>query len=190
MGEFKPASWYDDVYSREPNLTEEPEVSTFGPLWLDMAARVPTGARVLEIGCGAGQVAALIMHKIEAYVGFDFSQVAIEHACRRNDRQPPPPGSCVFVVHEVDDGYVSPMLDPDVLLACESFEHFDADHDLRVLSQHSGVHLIASLPMGNSASHVRHFPGSEDVRERYGDLIHEPVITPFGQWYILEGKIK
>jgi len=191
MGEFKPASWYDDVYASEPNLTADPYTSTFGPLWLEMAGRVPDNARVIEIGCGAGQLAALILPRIESYLGLDFSMVALEAACRLSSTLPPPPGERIFMEHEITDQCIPvPRWNPTLILACEVLEHLDGDNDQLVFRQFKGVPLLASLPMGDSASHVRHFPGSEDVMSRYGQTVIDPVIAPFDQWYILEGIIR
>lgn len=195
MGSVQSAAWYDDAYRADANLTADPRASTFGPLWLEMARRVPEGAIVREVGCGAGQLSALLAPKVARYLGFDFSRVAVEAASARVNGHARGSwhGHVVASVAEMleDVRYHSPIeWNHTTLVACEVLEHLDADEDLAILAAHAGAHVIASLPTRDSAGHVRFFPSEAEVRQRYSPRIGGMSVARFDQWWIVEGRAR
>jgi 2-polyprenyl-3-methyl-5-hydroxy-6-metoxy-1,4-benzoquinol methylase len=117
--------------------------------------------RVLEVGCGAGQLAAFLLEQgDEYYVGLDFSPTAIELA-RKNA-----PGGR-FVVWDACSTEIHADVPHDVLVCMEVLEHIE--NDLGVVSNfRPGARCLCSVPSFPWESHVRHFADGSAVRERYG----------------------
>jgi SAM-dependent methyltransferase len=194
VGEWKPASFYDDAYRTDPNLTADADVSTFGPLWREMARRVPMTASVIEIGCGAGQLASLVVDNVASYNGVDSSAVAIDAARKRVNAK-----NALFSVADAGTLEIAwPILrllgppgnSKPLIVACEVFEHLPGDQDTDLLLVFRRERVLLSLPTRDSESHVRFFPTEESVRERYGAYIDGMTVEPFDQWWIVEGRAK
>lgn len=162
VGSQQAAEWYDTVYRESDayrrHYTQAPDYF----LWCVVADRLQRlgTRRVLDLGCGAGQVAALLFDRgLPAYLGVDFSPQAIEQA-----RQVCP--GYAFRVADVMSSDVLASESYDTLLALEFLEHLE--NDLQVIEQlRPGVRLLASLPNFPYPSHVRHFSSAEAVRLRY-----------------------
>src|SRR5688500_12416768 len=57
-----PADWYDRVYASGSAVYEcDYRESPYLPLWLEIAGRLDPADRILEIGCGTGQLAELLI---------------------------------------------------------------------------------------------------------------------------------
>jgi SAM-dependent methyltransferase len=163
----KPAAWYDANY-RKTRVCHEPYYRSFYYfLWTVIADRLRTAGlrRVLEIGCGPGQLAALLLeHGVEEYVGLDFSATAIamarEHA----------PRGCFFVGDACTTKLFSEV-EHDVIICTEVLEHIE--EDLLVLSRFTpGRRCICSVPNFAYPSHVRYFRDAEEVAARYRSFFH------------------
>jgi len=194
VGEWKPTSFYDDAYRTDPNLTADADVSTFGPLWREMARRVPMTASVIEIGCGAGQLASLVVDNVPTYNGVDSSTVAIDAARKRVHAK-----HAVFSVAEASSFEIAwpimRLIAPTVkakplIVACELLEHLADDQDVGLLRVFWGERVLLSLPTRDSESHVRFFPDEASVRARYGAHIDGMTVEPFDQWWIVEGRAR
>jgi SAM-dependent methyltransferase len=88
-------------------------------------ARVSKGTRVLEIGCGGGELLRLLHERGAVAVGVDTLEVALELAHRRDD----PPGRLYDVVRLGEDGAL-PFRDAafDAVIGQHVVEHLpDAD---------------------------------------------------------------
>jgi len=122
------------------------------------------GSRVLEVGCGTGAFAHLLMDRSElTYRGFDFSSVAVEAAKKRTQRPE------AFFVGDATrvDSYRS---DYDTIVCTEVLEHIQ--HDLDVVKNWQAEALcVCSVPNFGADDHVRFFLREEELRERYSPLI-------------------
>ena len=105
---------------------------------------------ILDIGCGVGELAKQLQDKnFEDYLGFDFSENAINHAKKKV-----PNLSNNFIVH---DCYKLKSIDYNynIAIAVEVLEHLD---DIRIIKQLSqGSYFIGTLPnfWANNNAHLR-----------------------------------
>jgi SAM-dependent methyltransferase len=162
-GEERASDWYDRMFSRAPHYHEPYNSSGYYFLWAVIADRLRRDCvgRVLDIGCGTGQLADLLFDQgIEEYVGLDFSPTAVAHA-----QQMAPRGRYVIGDARYADVYAT--ADYDVLICTEVLEHIE--EDLLVVSLfRPTTRCIFSVPNYDSAAHVRFFADSSAVSERYG----------------------
>lgn len=165
----KAADYYSDIYKRGYNT------SGYYPLYqavLQIIGRFP-GPRVLELGCGIGDLGRMIIGAGYPYRGFDFSAEAIGQ-CRRAC-----PQGCFRVgnVYNPDDYLPN---DYNVAVALEVLEHVD---DIRVLAQlPAGVRVIASVPDYDDVAHLRLYRDiQKDIIAYFAPCVHVvEVITATG----------
>ena len=128
---------------------------------------------VLEIGCGPGQLAALIHDAgiLENYRGFDFSERRILQARL----------ACPALSFDVADAYKTDIFSSfsyDTAIATEFLEHVEGD--LEVLSKLPiGTRFIGTVPNFPYISHVRHFASSDEVLRRYGQVLQSCSVVSF-----------
>lgn len=153
-----PAEFYDARLA-EPGtaLLMDPAESPYRELWAEVLSLIPAGQRVVELGCGTGRFAGLLLaHGVESYVGLDFAPGHIAEARRHL-----PDADFRLVDIRVDE-----IPDADLYVALEVLEHLDDDR--AVLERlPSRATVVLSVPSFDSASHVRMFPAQGDARERY-----------------------
>lgn len=166
-----PAEWYDDAYATQRQYHTHWSESPYLPVWEAICERLPPAAKILEVGCGPGQLARMLMDKAEprAYVGFDFSPVAVSLA-----RQNVP-----HVRVEVADARTTNLYtstDFGTVICTEVLEHIT--DDLLVLSRiPAGRQVLATVPDFDWDSHVRHFATRQEVIDRYGHMFHQLEVT-------------
>lgn len=73
------ASLYDEVFA---------DITVRGDEWSWLDARVPAGARVLDVGCGNGALLGLLAPRIFSGIGVDASPRMIDRARARNASSP------------------------------------------------------------------------------------------------------
>ena len=143
---------------------EDPRTSQLQPvagnpyqhLWQCTAALVPSGSSVVELGCGTGRLASLLVSHARSYLGLDFSSRCIAAARRFVP-------AARFVVADLR---TDPIPDAEVYVANEVLEHLD--DDLALLRRLPvGALVVLSVPSFDSASHVRHFPRRGQAAQRY-----------------------
>lgn len=162
-GREEPAPFYDALY-RAPGAYRVPYSESFYYfLWAVIADRLRRDrlARVLEVGCGPGQLAAFLLDQgASAYAGVDFSPAAVELA-RGNA-----PGG-LFVVADARTTDLHERFDHDAVVCTETLEHI-AD-DLAVVARfRPGRRCLCSVPNFPYDGHVRHFADAAEVVARYG----------------------
>jgi SAM-dependent methyltransferase len=161
-GRELPISWYDEEYVGCQPYECPYHESRYYFLWLLIADRIRRDGvrRVLDIGCGAGQLSVLLRDQgIEDYVGVDFSKTAIAMAQRQN------PGGH-FVLADARATELYDVFDHEVLVCIEVLEHIE--DDLVVVARFKpGVRCICMVPNFPYVSHVRHFRDAAEVAARY-----------------------
>lgn len=143
--------------------------------------------RLLEIGCGSGQLASALRDAgvLESYYGFDFSPRRLEQARL----------ACPEFRFEIADAFQTDIYeryDYDLALSTEFLEH--VERDLWVLSRlKRGTRFIGTVPNFPFVSHVRHFTRADEVAARYGPLFDQfsvttvPLTSKGKLYYLIEG---
>jgi 2-polyprenyl-3-methyl-5-hydroxy-6-metoxy-1,4-benzoquinol methylase len=154
---------YDDVYTLDDRTFEK-----FSTPYYALFHRVTEIAvaeklsSVLEVGCGRGLMAELMVRAGIPYIGFDFNVIAVEKARLRNG------AGRHFVADATDPAsYSAPY---DGIVCCEVLEHIEAD--LRVIELwRPGCICICSVPNFDYKTHVRFFRHEDEICARYGGLL-------------------
>jgi SAM-dependent methyltransferase len=141
--------------------------SCYYPLFAQVARqlRERRSQRVLEVGCGNGALAQLLMDRYPVtYRGFDFSAVAVAKARKvtSNDE--------LFFVGDARDPASYAAFEYDTIVCTEVLEHVEADRDI-VSAWSRGAFCVCSVPNFDATTHVRYFEDERVVRQRYEDLI-------------------
>lgn len=164
----------------------EPRASAYFPAWRTLLDRLPDKAAILEVGCGSGQLAQLLVQEgHQPYVGFDFSREAIDMARRRL-----PEGEFVVADARTTDLFESAAY--DVAVCTEVLEHVDDDRGL-LRRIPPGVRVIATVPTFDSTTHLRFFPEASDAYERYRRELEDLTVTVLdmegrGALLLLDGR--
>jgi 2-polyprenyl-3-methyl-5-hydroxy-6-metoxy-1,4-benzoquinol methylase len=158
--EEKTAEYYSDIYRRGY------DTGGYRPLYrlvMQLLQRFPS-PRILELGCGIGDLGRMIIEEGYPYRGFDFSREAVDQCLRSC-----PKGN--FRVGDVYNPEDYRPLEYNVLVALEVLEHVD---DLKVLENiPPGVRLIASVPDYYDVSHLRLYKDPKsDIVERFRHCLH------------------
>lgn len=153
--------FYDRVLDDPRNSQWQPlRDNPYRRLWERTAAFVPEHRSVVELGCGSGRLAPLLMAKSRSYIGLDFAPRLVGEAQRY----------CPAGVFMVRDLRFDPIPDAEVYVANEVMEHLD--DDLGLLERlPKGATVVFSVPSFDSASHVRHFPVRGEAQRRYAGLV-------------------
>jgi len=124
---------------------------------------------VFEIAGAEGQLAEFILSKnpnIEKYVWSDFSSEAIKIAKKRLERFT----NVECIRFDADEDYKTFMFDQFDTIVSTSLEHIE--HDIEILKRLKPKTLVClALPNFDSEGHVRYFPNSADVVNRYHSLL-------------------
>lgn len=135
--------------------------------------RASSSSAILEIGCGTGQLAALIARNSEgvSYVGFDFSPERIEVARSRHIGD--------VARFEVADAYTTSLVENrewDAVVCTEVLEHLEGD--LEILGRiPPGTRVLATVPDFPADGHVRFFRTAEHVVVRYAPFFKRLDVT-------------
>lgn len=162
---------YDVIYTRKEHYREHYDQSPYKRIWSRVISYINIEDRVLELGCGTGQMMEMLLDRgVKEYVGYDFSQVAIDLAFSRiqgrNARL------CYQDLYEIDK-----LSDADVYVAVEVFEHLKDDADQRLLKLiPKGKKIIITVPSYLGGSHVRKFSNKQEIIDRYSDISIKEVV--------------
>jgi SAM-dependent methyltransferase len=181
--------WYDRAFTTTATYHDHYSRSAYYALWAIIVDRVRRAKlkRVLEIGCGPGQLAAFLLDQgVESYLGLDFSPTAIElaRAAAREGR---------FVVGDARTSEVYSQFEHDAIICTEVLEHIE--DDLAVVSRFGpGKRCLCTVPNFPYDSHVRHFIAAEEVGARYGRFfghldvaIHQSPVETGVYYFLFDG---
>lgn len=184
------AEWYDDAYKHIGSYSLPYHHSHYYFIWCVIADRIKQAGikRVLEVGCGSGQLAAFLIDQgVERYVGLDFSPQAVEMA-----RKACPKGEFM-----VDDARTTSLhLNGcfEAIICTEVLEHVTEDKEI-VARFSSGVRCLCTVPNFPYRSHVRHFTNATEVARRYGKFFVDFSVNTYRghganevEYFLFDGK--
>jgi 2-polyprenyl-3-methyl-5-hydroxy-6-metoxy-1,4-benzoquinol methylase len=156
----KKAEYYNDIYRSGY------DTAGYIPLYqliIKMLKNI-SSPRILELGCGIGDLAGMIIEEGYPYRGFDFSETAIDQ-CKALC----PSGN--FQVGDIYNADNYQPVDYSTVIALEVLEHVD---DLKVMEDiPAGARLIASVPDYDDAAHLRLYRDIQiDIIERFRPYLH------------------
>ena len=159
-----PVSVYESMYATDDRTYDNPTASPYYRLFRAAAGAIDGRRvrRILEVGCGSGTLAGILIDRGFAYRGFDYSRTAVEKALRRN-----PNADFQWGDATTEAPYAEPY---DGIVCCEVLEHIDRDLDV-VGQWRNGCEVVCSVPNYDHPTHVRFFRDENEVLERYGRLI-------------------
>lgn len=180
------SDWYDALFLFSEKYNQPYAESHYMPLWSEIAHRLQKRGfkRVLDIGCGPGQMAALLFDRgIESYIGLDFSIKAIEIAKRRVPQ-------ATFLVGDARTANVYDTAQYDVIICTEVLEHIE--DDFAVVSRFPpGKPCICTVPDFPCESHVRYFSTCQEVINRYARFFERLDVEAFrlqdATFYLIDG---
>lgn len=123
---------------------------------------VPPNQYTVELGCGTGFFAKMLIPKCKAYLGIDISQRAISEACTNNERS-----RSKFILADLREIRIP---DAKVYVSLEVLEHLHDDLGLLERLMKGSV-VILSVPSFNSEDHKRYFRSEGSALDRYGALL-------------------
>jgi glycosyltransferase involved in cell wall biosynthesis len=175
----KEKSSYNLHYNHSPYLK----------IWNRVAEYIKPGERIVDIGCGVGQVMDLLLDKgVGSYTGLDISPIAISKACERLSRRDDQHKVTLILIN-VLNGFILPDADKYILI--EILEHLSADKNL-LRKIPAGKEVLITVPDYLGGSHVRKFKSEAEVIERYKDVIENKAISTVaygsGRIFVMKGK--
>ena len=174
VGQELSATYYDAKFGDAPQFYQHYSASLYYGLWSVILDRLrPMKVRrILEIGCGTGQLANAVadMGLAQSYLGLDFSQVAIDQARKTNPK-------LTFRCADVQQDRALEEADYNIVLSTEFLEHIEGD--LAVINRiRPGSVVIASVPNFPHREHVRHFANAQEVHDRYSGAFERLYVVP------------
>ena len=173
----KDKSFYNQLYQSggfKGEYLKSPKSSIYYPIWNAILKNLTERDIILELGCGAGQLAQLIINSGFNYrLGIDISMVAISLAQIRNQND-----TERFQVGNIYDDCWYSVPGINTIIMTEVLEHLN--NDLKIVSMiPKDCKVLLSLPNFDSSSHVRFFRNAEDVINRYFDWLKLEWIDSF-----------
>jgi SAM-dependent methyltransferase len=160
------SDYYDRVYS---DGTPMPKHQPVYDAVVDCLGRMQA-PRVLEMGCGDGELALEIVSRGIPYRGFDLSGVAIARGRTR--------GLTSVVVGSAYDPESYLPHDYNTILALGVFEHLEDRRALHHIPE--GMQVLFSVPDFVETSHLRTYQDPQrDIVDYYAGLLTVGQVRPF-----------
>ncbi len=167
MGSELSAEEYDQFHGMARHYGVHYTKSTYYALFRAVVQelRKARARRVLEVGCGSGVLAQMVLDQLPAvgYRGFDFSRTGVERAGQRMGR------TDLFFVGDARSAEPYQQ-DYDAIVCTEVLEHIEDDLGA-MKNWRPGVLCVCSVPNFPYSGHVRSFRNEAEVRARYGELL-------------------
>ena len=177
MKEEKKSDYYDRLFRKSLKYNCHYKESRYYPMWQEVIKLTSPTDFILEIGCGTGQFARMLIDTGRTrYLGFDFSNHAISLCSGIN--------AIEYDAYRPDI-YKSARY--GIVIALEVLEHID---DMKVLGLiRKGVNIIFTVPEFDDPAHLRLFKSLEEVTSRYSPYIKDLHVTKIGRYYLGHGVI-
>ena len=179
MGKELDVTFYNDAFRRNKAYSLEISGldSSYKDLFNGVLKHLTKEDKIIELGCGSGQLAEMIINGGFKYVqGIDFSIEALSLARQRV--------AADFL--ECDLSMYRFYNDYNTIVSTEVFEHITKD--IEVIERiKTGAKVIFSVPTFDYKSHVRHFETIEQVSERYGSQFNDFIIEQIGRIFLFVG---
>lgn len=186
----KNSNFYNEVYLKGGSKQEyfkEPKDCIYYPIWNHICFGLNNVDKILELGCGVGQLAKLFINYNKNYIrGIDFSKIAIKKAKENNIGN-----ESKFIIGNLYNKLLY-EIDYDIVIICEVLEHLK--DDLFIINNiKKDKKIIFSVPNYNSKGHVRYFSTWMEANERYRNLIefkNPPILFKLNEKnhiYLFEG---
>jgi SAM-dependent methyltransferase len=184
------ADFYDETFEAEDRWREPYWKLIWYASWSVIADRVvrSEGARVLDMGCGAGHLARLLADRgLAHYTGFDFSSKRLEQARR--------------VVpefrFEVADAYTTDLfatVDYNAVVCTEFLEHLEGDLDI-LRRIRGGTRVLGTVPNYDAHAHLRFFHSAQEVVDRYEPCFSQLTVDQVhnvggGSEWLIDGELR
>ena len=167
MGSELSTDEYDQFHSVQAHYGVHYRKSTYYALFRSIVRelREVRAARILEVGCGSGVLAQMILEQLPDvdYRGFDFSRTGVARAGERTGRKD------VFFVGDARSP-AAYEYDYDAVVCTEVLEHIEDDLGA-IRNWRPGTACICSVPNFPYSGHVRVFRREAEVLDRYGSLL-------------------
>ena len=162
---------YNELYSVTEEYKKDPKDSRYFQLWQNIVDMVSDHERIIDIGCGPGHLARLLLLNNKSFdKGIDFSDVAIDMAKKMNKEH-----AHKFEVEDIYELRFYLVYKP-TFTCTEVLEHLDYDlHVIDIIPKSS--RFIFSVPNYKGKTHKRTYPSIEFITERYPALTFKS-ITP------------
>lgn len=169
--------WRDIISGAIPSSYMQEETD-WTPIYRWIADRVIPGDNILDVGCGLGHLARILLDKKCYVTGFDISNAAVIEAVKRA------PEAMFLCADATAADYLVRITSFNVICFTEVLEHISKDIEL-VSKILPGTTVFISLPIGmeqiESPGHVRSFHNAAEAIKRYANLfdIHDwEIIDP------------
>lgn len=181
------AEYYDEIYKTSAEYQKRlASQSMYFHIWRKIPPMLKKTERLVEIGCGVGLTAKLLLDNRYRYIqGIDFSGEAIQRAKKNNVRD-----AHRFAIRDIRN---MTCIDEnaDTVLCLETLEHLTDDlYVINILPK--GIKFIFSVPDFMCESHIRCFKNEEEIKQRYNNLeflsISKNKITANQHIYLVEAR--
>jgi SAM-dependent methyltransferase len=129
--------------------------------------------KIIDLGCGPGHFPSIFHNNDNfEYIGYDFSDVAIEHAKERNKNK----NNFYFILTDLK--FFDFTKKNFFYTSFEFLEHISFDLEL-LEKLNSGDEIIFSVPSYDSPGHVRFFENEKQVEVRYEKILNLKKLNVF-----------
>lgn len=179
----KSAMYYDTMYAQNEQYQLTPEKSIYFGLWQLIRKSLSHEERIIELGCGPGQLAKMLNDLGFKYrLGVDFSMQAVTMAKKMN---PELNFICENAFHFLE---IAPPF--DTVIITEVLEH--VTYDTQLLEKiPKGKRIVLSVPDFDDPAHLRHFKDTDEVLARYGKYLKHTTTETFKnigkKWFLITG---
>jgi 2-polyprenyl-3-methyl-5-hydroxy-6-metoxy-1,4-benzoquinol methylase len=159
--------------------------SWYYPLYKKIISEIKktNGKKILEVGCGTGAFAELILKYGYTYKGFDFSEVAVKKAALRTG---------IKEIFYQGDALAESSYNPnyDMVVCTEVLEHIEDDLGAISLWK-KGAYIFCSVPNYDApGQHVRFFQNTDQVLNRYSPVIDIKGIFKLKKPFLVDISLK